>query len=190
MANGFESPESVNNVGSSEESFGTGRIERGNEKERHWPLINAEENGFIENTGGEFAGFVETEHGRQKFEDLRVDRRAYYDKRERAVIEMFVATEGVNEEGGNELQGPGEVTGFTIMMVRRSRSGHELGRPEIISLQPKDFPARIMDIKELRLVAGEVRDLLVAHAPEATPSELPQQVEEHLQSKGWQHNKR
>ena len=66
MANGFESPESVNNVGSSEESFGTGRIERGNEKERHWPLINAEENGFIENTERKFTGFVETEHGRQK----------------------------------------------------------------------------------------------------------------------------
>ena len=63
------------------------------ETERHWPLITPEEHLFIEATGGQFGGFIKTESGRQEFKEIKVDRRAYYDEHQRAVIETFVATE-------------------------------------------------------------------------------------------------
>jgi hypothetical protein len=161
------------------------RIEHGNEGERYWPLINTEESRFIENAGGKYIGFVEDERGRRRFEDLRIDRFAYYDDRERAVIELFVAIEGVNEEGSNELRGPNDISGFTVLAVRRSQSGQELGKPEIISLRSQDFSDRKRELADLRILAAEVRGLLLAGASEAEPSELRRRVEAHLQSQGW-----
>jgi hypothetical protein len=92
------------------------------ESEQHYPLINSDESQF-ENTGGEYLGYVAGEQRTHKFQDFRVDRRAYYDVNKRALIEAFITTEGVNADGGSELNGPGDIVGFSLMIVLQSRDG-------------------------------------------------------------------
>lgn len=150
------------------------------------PIITSEESRFIEDTGGVYCGFVERENGRREFEEIWVDRCAYYDDHERAVIATFVATEGVNDEGGDELQGPSGVEGFKMMIVRSSRSGRELGKADIISFQPKDFPGKRMSTSELRRVAHDLHNFVAEQAPQLEPSELRQRIEARLHPEGWQ----
>ena len=67
--------------------------ERHQEKERPLPLINAEEGSFLENTGGEYRGYVQSERGKKEFEDFKLSRVAYYDEHRREVVETFIATD-------------------------------------------------------------------------------------------------
>lgn len=114
------------------------------------PLIGTEEGRFIEASGGEYQGFVDEADGRRRFEDILISRHAFYDEVRRNVIETFIATEAVNDEGGNELVGPGDVCGFTIMIVRRSRSGDTIDTPQIIPLSTDDSADALADITRLR----------------------------------------
>jgi len=160
-------------------------IENRREKEQPWPLINSAESHFIENTGGEYQGFVEKTPGKKEFEDVRINRSAYYDAHRREVVETFVATEAVNDEGGDELRGPSEVEGFSMLIVRKSRAGNELENPAIISLRPKDFPARRINSHELRLLAHDLHDFVVQNAPHTALGELYRALEGRLGDKGW-----
>jgi hypothetical protein len=169
----------------SEHAEGESLQKHSSETERPWPLINFEESRFIEDTGGEYQGFVENENGKRDFGEVWVNKCAYYDDLERAVVETFVSTEGVNDEGGNELQGPSEVEGFMLMIVRKSRSGHELGKADIISLQPGDFPGKQMSVEGLRRVAHDAHNFVVEQAPHLKSSELRTRLETRLHREGW-----
>ncbi len=155
------------------------------ETEQHWPLINAEESRFLENTGGEYEGYTETEGGTKQFLDVRISRIAYYDPDHRTIIEAFVSSEGVNDEGGNELRGPSDIAEFTLMIVRRSRSGQEIGSPDIIPLRAADFPDRPISTNDLRVVAREAHDLITGQVSRLKSSESLQRVKTYLMSRGW-----
>jgi hypothetical protein len=162
--------------------------ERESEMERPWPLINPEEDNFIENMGGRYVGYVEATAGRPRFQDLVADHVAYYDQAERAVIEAFVATEGVNNEGINELSGPSEIAGFTLMIVRRSRQGQEIDRPLFFSIQTKDFPGEQVSANELRHIAHAAHELVLRDVKRVPPAAVCDNVETYLHSRGWQHS--
>ena len=86
----------------------------------------------------------------------------------------------MNDEGGNELRGPSQVAGYTLMILRESRAGQELGKADILSLQPKDFPGRLMRPEDLRPLAYEVHDLAVQYAPQLDPPELLRRLQTRL----------
>lgn len=115
----------------------------GIESERYWPTVKSEESKFIETTGGAYRGFVDRLDGGREFQDFWVTRIAFYDEPQRTVIEAFIGTDGTNDEGSNELHAPGDVVGFKLMIVRRTRSGEELGRPEFVQVRASDSPGRL-----------------------------------------------
>ncbi len=156
-----------------------------NQIERHWPLINADEDRFIEETGGQFAGYVEAQAGARRFEDVVVDHVAYYDETERAVVEAFVATEAVNDEGENELHGPSEIAGFTLMIVRRTRQGQEMGAPSIFSIRPEDFPNDSLNITGLRRIGNAAHMLVLEEVKRGKAPEALQSLVAYLESEGW-----
>jgi hypothetical protein len=186
MPRAFESPETEESRDSHGRHFDAIHVEQGTRREHPLPLITVEESRFIEDTGGEYVGFVERDRGRQQFQDFSVERRAYYDPRERAVIEAFVVMEAVNNDGGSELRGPHDIAGFSVMVVRRDRAGREVGGAEVFSLQPGDFPLKDMATQDLRALGRQVQDRAIADAPEITSEELRRRITEHLQSNGWQ----
>jgi hypothetical protein len=155
------------------------------EAEGPLPLINTEEGRFIENTGGEYRGFVKNESGRRAFEDVRITKAAYYDENRREIAEMFIATEAVNDEGGDELLGPSDVRGYSILIEKRSRTGDRVANSDIISLQPKDFIGRRPTAIELRGLARDVHDFLTQLPPPPELAQLRQRVEAHLRKEGW-----
>jgi signal transduction histidine kinase len=144
-----------------------------------------QESRFIESTGGEYVGFVSKENGLRQFEDLRVSRCAYYDEEERTIVEGFVATEAVNEDGTNELAGPDEVVGFTLLMIRRDLSGNELGRPGIIALRPANFSTKHLSTKELSRLARDLHDLIVQDVSRFGGAQAFRHAKARLGSEGW-----
>jgi hypothetical protein len=152
-------------IANRQEALETLSVESDATSERYWPLINDEESKFIEDNGGEYHGFVSKEHGRQEFEDFRVRKVAYYEQHERAVMELFVAVDGMNAEG-SELLGASEVTRFTLMILRRLHDGKlgELGDPEIISLRPEEFSGTSVSTADLRHIAYEIQNLAIENA--------------------------
>ena len=159
------------------------------EQEGPVPIISFAESKFIEDTGGKYYGFVDGKNGRRDFEEVWVNREAHYDERERAVVETFISTEGVNNEGGNELQDPSEVEGFSMLIVRRSRLGQEIGKPDIISLRLHDFPGKRMSVDALRRIAHDLHDFVTEEALQLEPLELHRQIEARLQLEGWRAKK-
>lgn len=153
-------------------------------RERLLPLITAEESRAIESSGGEYRGFVERTDGSQGFEDILISRHRYYDGATRGLIEAFVATEAVNNEGGNELDTPGDIQGFSTLITRTLRSGDAVVLPQIISFSLRDFADARMDIESLRRIAREVHEHIVTHLTATKPAELQTQVELLLTSKG------
>jgi hypothetical protein len=142
-------------------------------KEKYWPLIGPEESRFIENTGGEYQGFVDRADGGREFQDLLVGHCAYYDTDRREVVEAVVTTEAVNEEGGNEMSGPGGVKGYTAMIVYRSRSGETLHKPGIIHIGE---PGTEIDPAEVRRLAHLAHRYLVENIASLLPTELETRV--------------
>src|SRR5580704_16743252 len=109
------------------------------EREPHLPLFSTEEQRFIENTGGEYSGYIRQNDGRTRYEQFQVDRRAHYDEDRRAIVETYIATETVDREGENELRDPKGAFGFSVMIGQLAPSGEELVRPEVFLIRPTDF---------------------------------------------------
>jgi hypothetical protein len=159
--------------------------EHATEREPHLPLIGTEEQHFIEDTGGDYAGYIRSEDGRKKYEQFRVDRRARYDEDRRAVVETYIATETIDREGEKEMQGSEDAFGFSIMISQLARSGEELGRPEIIVVRPTDFKGKPVTTSELQDLAGKIHAFATESASSLNQSELTAAVKQHLQSLGW-----
>jgi hypothetical protein len=104
------------------------------EREPHLPLISTEEQRFIEDTGGEYSGYIRSSDGRTRYEQFQIDRRAHYDEDRRAIVETYIATEIVDREGENELRDPKEAVGFSVMIGQLARSGEELVRPGFLNM--------------------------------------------------------
>jgi len=158
------------------------------ERDRYLPLIDVEEQRFIENTGGEYTGYIRSTRGQQKYERFRIDRRAHYDDDRRAIIETYVATEAIDREGENELDSPEDVSGFSILIRELSESGEELSRPTILKVLLDDF--KIERKAQLDAVNWE-RDLhamVVSGASNSKPEELMAAVRNRLKSLGWNKN--
>jgi hypothetical protein len=154
-------------------------------KERPWPLISSEEHRFIEDSGGEYRGFVDQASGEKQFEDVLVNRGAYYDQNLRTVVQIFVTTEAVNEENNSELEGPGAVKGFSTLIVCRSRSGETLEQPQIIHMHSENFPNTPMDAQELRSIAHQVHRFVVHNIGHSRLGELKTGAEAYLSQNGW-----
>lgn len=183
MTKNFESPSVEENIHSPEDL--PPAKSSSVETERYWPVINAEECRFIETTGGSYRGFVDERDGRREFQDFWATRTAFYDETLRQVLETFVATEGMNDENSNELRGPGDIEGFKLLVVRRTRSGEELGSPEFVPLRASDFPSGKVSVDNLRAIARELHEFAVAEAPHADVVALRDRIEEKLRLKGW-----
>ena len=153
--------------------------------ERPWPLIGAEEHHYIEESGGEYQGFVDQANGERRFEDILVNHSAYYDEKSRTVVQMFVSTEAVNDEGGTEMKGPGSVQGFSTLIVCRSRSGETLGQPQMIRVGCENFPDTPRDVQELRFVARALHGFVLQNVGRSGPEGLKAQAEAYLAQVGW-----
>lgn len=141
-------------------------------REQYLPLINRRESRFIEDVGGEFEGFVERDDGGQRFEDLQVDHRAFYDSSRRAIIEALVTTEAVNHEGTDELSNKSEVQGYSAMIVFRSRAGEELERPRIVHIGSRGKNHQDAEVNRLQTIARDAHRFLIDNASVLSPDEL------------------
>jgi hypothetical protein len=128
---------------------------------------------------------VERTDGRKEFQDFWTTRMAFYDEAQRRVIEAFIATDGTNDEDGNELHAPGDVTGFKLMIVRRTMSGEQLGSPELVQLRASDAPNGHQSIAELRGVARELHERAAEESPHLDAAALRNRIEESLRRQGW-----
>jgi hypothetical protein len=155
------------------------------EREPHLPLISTEEQRFIEDTGGDYAGYIRSEDGRKKYEQFRVARRARYDEDRREVVETYIATETIDREGEKEMQGPEDAFGFSIMISQLARSGEELGRPEIITIRPADFKGNQITTGELQDLGRKIHAFATDSASSLNQSDLSAAVKQHLESLGW-----
>jgi hypothetical protein len=154
------------------------------ESERYYPIVNSEECKFIETTGGAYRGFVDRQNGGREFQDFSTTRVAFYDEAQRKVIEAFIATDGTNEEDSNELNAPGDVVGYKLMIVRRTMSGEQLGSPEFIQIRASDAPSG-QGIDDLRGIVEKLHERATKEVPNRTPAALREQLEETLRQQGW-----
>jgi hypothetical protein len=155
------------------------------ERDPHLPLIDPEEQRFIEETGGDYAGYIRAD-GRKRYERFRVGRCAHYDEEQRAVVETYIATEAIDPEGEKEMNAPEDAFGFSIMIGQLARSGEELARPEIIPVRPSDFKGKQQPTNsELEDVARKIHAFAIEHASLLNRSELSMSVKQHLRSIGW-----
>ena len=143
-------------------------------RDSYLPLITSDESRLIETSGGEYRGFVERPDRSRGFEDIFVDHHTYYDEANRSLVEAFVATEAVNDEGGNELEKPGDVVGFSTIITRTLRSGEALVPPQIISISSRELPAQ--NQSRLRDIAHETHRYVVGHVARLKPAELERQA--------------
>jgi hypothetical protein len=157
----------------------------GESREGPWPLIDAEEHRFIENSGGQYRGFFDQASGERQFEDVLVNHSAYYDQNLRTVVQMFVSTEAVNDENSSELEGPGSVKGFSTLIVCRSRSGETLERPQTVRMHSENFPDTPRSPQELRFIAHQVHRFVVQNIGHSGPEELKTEAEAYLSQNGW-----
>lgn len=141
-------------------------------EERYLPLISHEESRFIENSGGQYLGFVDRADGGREFQDIFVGHCAYYDVNRRAVIEAFITTEAVNEEGGNELKSPIDVRGYQSMIVYRSEAGDTLEKPRTISIRLDATSDENLYLRAVRHVALLTHRYLIENVANLSPAEL------------------
>jgi hypothetical protein len=153
------------------------------QQEGRWPIITFKERQLFEEAGGKYRGFVDTSDGR-KFEEFWVGRRAYYDPEERKILETYVETTATDGEE-SELEGPEEVSGYEVLIVKRDSHSHEVGKPLVIDLYSRNFPGQRFRTNELRALAVQVHDFLLRNT-EAPLKELARKAEAFLQQKGWQ----
>lgn len=139
---------------------------------RYLPLISYEESRFIENSGGQYQGFVDRADGGREFQDVFIGHCAYYDVIRRAVIEAFITTEAVNEEGGNELKSPIEVRGYQSMIVYRSEAGDTLEKPRTISIRLDATSDGNLYLRAVRHVALLTHRHLIDNVASLSPAEL------------------
>jgi hypothetical protein len=163
--------------------------QRVREREPNIPTIKVDEQRFIENTGGEYAGYVRAEDGRKTYEEFRIDRRARYDEDRRTVVEIYIATEIVDSEGEKEMLSPKDAFGFSVMISLFSQSGEELARPEILTVRPIDFENKRMVTADLRNLACKVHALARDASSSSRQSDLSGTVKRYLQSEGWNPNR-
>jgi hypothetical protein len=155
------------------------------ERERHLPLINVEEQRFIENTGGAYTGYIRSTQGQRKYERFRIDRRAHYDEDRRAIIETYVATEAIDGEGENELNGPEDVLGFSILIRELSLSGEQLSRPIILKVLFDDFKAEKGTQLDVANLERDLHAMVVNGTSTSKPEELMATVRNTIKSLGW-----
>jgi hypothetical protein len=159
------------------------------EREPHLPLISTEEQRFIEDTGGEYTGYIRSKDGRRRYEQFRIARRARYDERRRVVVETFIATEQIDREGEKEMQGPEDAFGFSIMIGELSQSGEEYARPNILFVRPTDFKRNRMTITDLQDLAQKVHAFAADAASSSNHSQLFAAVKNYLRSMGWEQSR-
>jgi hypothetical protein len=154
-------------------------------RETPLPLISDAECRFIEESGGEYRGFVDRARGHRHFEDVVVNQVAYYDQSLRTVVQIFVSTEAVNDANTNELEGPSSVRGFSTLIVCRSRSGESLEQPQITRIQSENFPDAPRDAQDLRFIAHQLHRFVVQNIGHAAPRDLKTNAEAYLSQIGW-----
>jgi hypothetical protein len=155
------------------------------EREPHLPLISTEEQRFIEDTGGEYSGFIRSNDGRTRYEQFQIDRRAHYDEDRRAIVETYIATETVDREGENELRDPKDAFGFSVMIGQLAQSGEELVRPEVFLIRPTDFKDQKMTTVDLKNLDRKIQALASDRASSLRHLELLATVKDYLRSTGW-----
>jgi hypothetical protein len=165
------------------ENFESSNPERP-EREPHLPLINTEEERFIEETGGDFAGYIRV-GDEKRYERFRVARCAHYDEERRAVVETYIATEAIDRDGEKEMHSPEDAFGFSIMIGQLAQSGEEVARPEIITVRPTDFKGRQLTNSELEHLARRIHALAIERASSLSLSEVSRSVKDHLRLIGW-----
>ena len=130
-------------------------------------------------------GYIRSNDGKRKYEQFRVDRRAHYDEDRRTIIEVYVATEAIDEEGENELQRPEDACGFSILIRELSPTGDELARPAILMVRSTDFKDKDLANSDLLAMAQHVHALLADDALSSTASKLSARARDYLRSLGW-----
>jgi hypothetical protein len=155
------------------------------EQGSHPPLISTEEQRFIEDTGGEYSGYIRSNDGRTRYEQFQVNRQAHYDEDRRAIVETYIATETVDREGENELRSPEDAVGFSVMIGQLAQSGEELVRPEIFLIRPTDFEGQRMNTVDLKNLAQKVQALASDRASLSGHLELLAVIKDYLRSMGW-----
>jgi hypothetical protein len=155
------------------------------ELETHLPLISTEEQRFIEDTGGDYSGYIRSNDGRTRYEQFQIARRAHYDEDRRAIVETYIATETIDREGENELRDPKDAVGFSIMLGQLAQSGEDLVRPEIFLIRPIDFKDQRMTTIDLKNLARKVQALAADKASSLSHVELLAAVKDYLRSMGW-----
>jgi hypothetical protein len=158
---------------------------RRTEREPHPPLISTEEQRFIENTGGEYSGYIRSNDGRTRYQQFQVDRRAHYEEDRRAIVETYIATETVDREGENELRNPEDAIGFGVMIGQLAQSGEELMRPEVFLIRPTDFKDQKITTVDLKNLARKVHAFASDRASSLSHVELSAAVKDYLMSMGW-----
>jgi hypothetical protein len=155
------------------------------ERESYLPLITAEEQRFIENVGGEYAGYIQSNTDGRHFEQFRVDRRAHYDEERREIVETYIATETIDEDGEKELQSPEAAAGFSIMIEQLAQSGEELASPTIVMVRLTDFKRVAMTVSAMQILAQSVHTFAVDRATSLNQKGLSAAVKDYLLSSGW-----
>jgi hypothetical protein len=140
-------------------------------RERFLPLINAEESRFIENVGGEYEGFVDRNDGKHEYQDVVVSHHAFYDPARRAVVEAIISTEAVNDEGGNEMQGERDLSGYSTLIVYRTESGDTIEKPRVIRIDGSDI-ARKGGTRALRHIARTLLRFVSDRVSRLSPDDL------------------
>jgi len=155
------------------------------EREPHLPLISTEEKRFIEDTGGEYSGYVRSNDGKTRYEQFQVDRRAHYDEDRRAIVETYIATETIDREGENELRDPKDGVGFSVLIGQLAPSGEELVRADVLLIHPTDFNDHRMTTVDFKNLARKVQALASDRASSLSHVELLAAVKGYLRSMGW-----
>jgi len=155
------------------------------ERESYLPLITVDEQRFIEDIGGEYAGYIRSDRGERRYEQFRIDRRAHYDEERRAIVETYIATEAIDVEGEKDLRSPEAAAGFSIMIEPLARSGEQLARPEIVMIRLTDFKGTPMTARALQDLARRVHAFAADRASSLNHIGLSAAVKDYLRSSGW-----
>lgn len=170
------------------ESFET-QLPHSSEREPHLPVITTEERRFVEETGGDYEGYVRFDDGKERYEYFRIDRRAHYDENRHTVVETYIATELIDGDGENEMPGPDDTAGFSIMLSRLSRSGEELDRPQILMVHSTEFKNKRMTIPELIRLMNKVHENAASNSSSLDHQHVTAIVKAFLKSAGWNSNR-
>jgi hypothetical protein len=155
------------------------------EAESDVPVITKDDYRFIQDVGGEYAGYVRFED-ETLFERCWVEKRAVFDPRLKQVVETNVKVDAIfdREQGeGGELP---KLSGYRFRVIEERRTDKNPRKSDVFSLFPSNFSPRDLQADQLEAIAMKAKTLALTLVGHKSYTELIEQLQNYLASEGWQ----